>query len=260
MNVDADLNVGLDADADPNPGSDWRFEPGSDAGPNSDISSDSDRSSDLYSGSLFHRFVRKPIRRLLLEGASTPHEIALTLALGNTVGINPIYGTTTTISTLLALKFGLNLPLIQVGNWMVWPHPTGHDLALRPGRRLALPPTWPTTGTRSAAIHLPGRPPSSARAARLVHASRLHRMAPASNHPLPATLPPLLQAGAAGIVVDGVDEMDNQSRDETIPTTSPSTPSFAHTLPGSAELSSAAHRPAYNPNSNGIISTISNSS
>ena len=92
-------------------------QPDSDAEDGSYAGVDADAASD----SLIERFVRKPIRRLLLEGISTPHEIALTLALGNTVGINPIYGTTTTISTLLALKFGLNLPLIQVGNWMVWP-------------------------------------------------------------------------------------------------------------------------------------------
>ncbi|MCB0216234.1 MAG: DUF2062 domain-containing protein [Caldilineae bacterium] len=64
------------------------------------------------------------LRELLgqaLRQSLRPEQVALTLALGNTIGISPVYGSTVTTSTLVALGLRLNLPLMQAGLWMVWP-------------------------------------------------------------------------------------------------------------------------------------------
>jgi uncharacterized protein (DUF2062 family) len=57
----------------------------------------------------------------LLRQSVEPEKLALTMALGNTIGLSPVYGSTTVTSTAVALALGLNLPLIQAANWMVWP-------------------------------------------------------------------------------------------------------------------------------------------
>jgi uncharacterized protein (DUF2062 family) len=60
------------------------------------------------------------IRELLVQGL-TPERIALTVVSGVFLGINPAIGTTTLLCTLLALGLGLNLPLIQITNYAVYP-------------------------------------------------------------------------------------------------------------------------------------------
>ena len=73
---------------------------------------------------LHPRAVGRGLRELLgraLRQSLRPEQVALTLALGNTIGISPVYGSTVTTSTLVALALRLNLPLMQAGLWMVWP-------------------------------------------------------------------------------------------------------------------------------------------
>ena len=60
------------------------------------------------------------LRDLLRQGL-TPRKLALTVALGFFLGLNPLIGTTTLLCTLVALLFGLNLPLIQIVNYLVYP-------------------------------------------------------------------------------------------------------------------------------------------
>lgn len=64
------------------------------------------------------------LARLILELLSqgiTPHKIALTVALGVVLGVTPVLGSTTLLCIAAALVFGINLPLIQVVNYLVYP-------------------------------------------------------------------------------------------------------------------------------------------
>ena len=65
------------------------------------------------------RLVR-PILGLLIEGV-TPEKIALSVALGAAVGVFPALGTTTAICAVLAFALGLNLPAIQLANYLMYP-------------------------------------------------------------------------------------------------------------------------------------------
>ena len=57
---------------------------------------------------------------MLKEGMSLK-KIALCLALGSVLGIFPILGATTLLCTVAAMALRLNLPAIQVVNYMVYP-------------------------------------------------------------------------------------------------------------------------------------------
>ncbi len=61
-----------------------------------------------------------PIVALLTQGI-TPKKIALSVALGVVLGCFPLLGTTTALCALLAVAFGLNLPAIQLVNYLVYP-------------------------------------------------------------------------------------------------------------------------------------------
>jgi len=63
---------------------------------------------------------RKPLVALMKQGA-TPEKLALSLACGLTIGSFPLLGTTTAICTGLALAFRLNLPVMLLGNFIVYP-------------------------------------------------------------------------------------------------------------------------------------------
>lgn len=73
---------------------------------------------------MFNRFwhskVRDPIIRLLKQGL-TPEKIALSLALGAVFGIFPVIGSTTLLCTAAAIVFRLNLPAIQIANYLAGP-------------------------------------------------------------------------------------------------------------------------------------------
>lgn len=60
------------------------------------------------------------IRSMLKEGTSLK-KVTLCIALGITLGIFPVLGMTTLLCTLAAVAFRLNLPAIQVVNYMVYP-------------------------------------------------------------------------------------------------------------------------------------------
>ena len=60
------------------------------------------------------------IRSMLKEGMSI-HKIALCLAMGATLGVFPVLGITTLLCTVAAFVFRLNLPAIQMFNYLVYP-------------------------------------------------------------------------------------------------------------------------------------------
>ena len=57
-----------------------------------------------------------PIVEQLTQGLS-PEKIALTVAVGLTIAVNPIVGTTTILCFVAAWALRLNLPIIQAINW-----------------------------------------------------------------------------------------------------------------------------------------------
>jgi uncharacterized protein (DUF2062 family) len=70
--------------------------------------------------SFWERKIVRPIIGLLKQGI-TPHKIALGLALGIVLGIFPVIGMTTLLCTVAAFLFRVNLPAIQVANYLVAP-------------------------------------------------------------------------------------------------------------------------------------------
>jgi uncharacterized protein (DUF2062 family) len=67
---------------------------------------------------LKYRFQAR-IKDLLRQGL-TPRELALSVAAGCAVGLFPILGTTTILSALLAVRFRLNIPVMQLVNQLVF--------------------------------------------------------------------------------------------------------------------------------------------
>lgn len=66
------------------------------------------------------RAVKEKIIGFLKQGLR-PHDLALTIALGATLGVFPVLGMTTILSTLAALALRLNLPALQSINWAMSP-------------------------------------------------------------------------------------------------------------------------------------------
>jgi uncharacterized protein (DUF2062 family) len=64
--------------------------------------------------------ILKLIQNLLQEGMSVK-KIALSIALGVALGIFPVLGSTTILCAIAAFVFRLNLPAIQVVNYLVYP-------------------------------------------------------------------------------------------------------------------------------------------
>lgn len=69
---------------------------------------------------VFKEKIILPLINLLKQGLS-PSKLALVIALGMTLSIFPVLGTTTLLCTLAALLLHLNLPAIQVANYMAFP-------------------------------------------------------------------------------------------------------------------------------------------
>ncbi len=61
-----------------------------------------------------------PILDLLRQGIS-PEKIALSIALGLTLGVTPVLGSTSLLCLLAAVVFRLNLPAIQLVNYFAYP-------------------------------------------------------------------------------------------------------------------------------------------
>jgi hypothetical protein len=68
-------------------------------------------------------FVQVRAARLgaLLRPGHTPEKIALSVALGITLGLFPIFGTTTLLCVAAALALRLNHPAIQITNQLMYP-------------------------------------------------------------------------------------------------------------------------------------------
>lgn len=66
------------------------------------------------------RRIAQPILDLLTQGI-TPEKIALSLAIGIAFGVFPMLGTTTLLCTLIAVPLRLNLPAIQLVNYLMYP-------------------------------------------------------------------------------------------------------------------------------------------
>jgi uncharacterized protein (DUF2062 family) len=67
-----------------------------------------------------HRKLIQPFIELLKQGV-TPEKIALTIALGISLGVIPVIGSTTMLCTLAAVTLRLNLPAILLVNGVVYP-------------------------------------------------------------------------------------------------------------------------------------------
>ncbi|MBP7281555.1 MAG: DUF2062 domain-containing protein [Leptospiraceae bacterium] len=68
----------------------------------------------------FQTKVIAPIISLLKEGI-TPEKVALCIALGVMLGVFPVIGSTMILCTIASLSLKLNLPLIQIISYLVYP-------------------------------------------------------------------------------------------------------------------------------------------
>tara|TARA_B100000686_G_C16766196_1_gene961980 strand:- start:1984 stop:2472 length:489 start_codon:yes stop_codon:yes gene_type:complete len=64
--------------------------------------------------------VVSPLAKLLKQGL-TPFKLSLVIALGLTLSVFPVFGTTTLLCTLIAMVFRLNMVAIQVANYIAFP-------------------------------------------------------------------------------------------------------------------------------------------
>jgi uncharacterized protein (DUF2062 family) len=69
---------------------------------------------------VWRRKVVRPIIEFLRQGL-TPEKLSFTIALGITLGVTPVLGSTALLCTLAAIAFRLNLGAIQLVNWLVYP-------------------------------------------------------------------------------------------------------------------------------------------
>ncbi len=67
-----------------------------------------------------YRKLKITVQRLLSYG-TTPHKIALTITLGIMFGTIPVLGVTTVLLIIVAFSLKLNMVLIQVANYLVYP-------------------------------------------------------------------------------------------------------------------------------------------
>jgi uncharacterized protein (DUF2062 family) len=69
----------------------------------------------------------KPVAKLitktkdLLVSGNTPHQLSLAITLGIIFGVFPFIGVTTIILTVIALVFKLNMVIVQLSNYVVYP-------------------------------------------------------------------------------------------------------------------------------------------
>ena len=68
----------------------------------------------------WRRKIVNPILDLLRQGV-TPEKLALSIALGLTLGVTPVLGSTSVLCFLAAILLRLNLPSIQSVNYLVYP-------------------------------------------------------------------------------------------------------------------------------------------
>jgi uncharacterized protein (DUF2062 family) len=70
-------------------------------------------------GFVYRRLIA-PVLALLTQGI-TPEKIALSLAMGLVLGVFPVLGSTTLLCALAAVVFRLNLPAVQLFNYLAYP-------------------------------------------------------------------------------------------------------------------------------------------
>jgi uncharacterized protein (DUF2062 family) len=86
-----------------------------------------------------------PLLALLRQGV-TPRKLALSLCLGTTIGLIPVVGTSTALCALAALYLKLNMPAIQLVNYLLTPVQLLLIIPLlRFGEMLARAPRFPIT-------------------------------------------------------------------------------------------------------------------
>jgi len=73
----------------------------------------------MNDGFLRRRLIQ-PVINLLTQGV-TPKKIAMSLALGLVIGVFPVLGSTTLLCAIAAVALRLNLPALQLANWIVYP-------------------------------------------------------------------------------------------------------------------------------------------
>jgi uncharacterized protein (DUF2062 family) len=66
------------------------------------------------------RRIVEPLAAQLTQGV-TPARLALAVALGMTIGVFPVLGSTTLLCAILAASLRLNQPAIQVANYLAYP-------------------------------------------------------------------------------------------------------------------------------------------
>jgi uncharacterized protein (DUF2062 family) len=66
------------------------------------------------------RHIKKVLYDAFRQGL-TPHKLAMTCALGVILGIFPVFGVTTILCFVVAIAFRLNIPIIQLVNYLVAP-------------------------------------------------------------------------------------------------------------------------------------------
>jgi uncharacterized protein (DUF2062 family) len=70
------------------------------------------------------KFSPKKVKNVLYDAFKqglTPHKLAMTCALGVVIGLFPIFGMTTLLCFGVAIVFRLNIPVIQLVNYLVAP-------------------------------------------------------------------------------------------------------------------------------------------
>jgi uncharacterized protein (DUF2062 family) len=68
----------------------------------------------------FTQKIIEPLKRFFRQGLSIK-ELALSIAIGFTIGTMPVLGVTTILCALAAIVLRLNLPVIQFANYLVYP-------------------------------------------------------------------------------------------------------------------------------------------
>jgi len=93
----------------------------------------------------FQRRAVAPLLQLLRQGV-TPERLALSVALGAIVAVIPVLGVSTVICAALALWLRLNMPAIQLVNYVLTPAQLLLIIPfLRFGERIAGAPRYPVT-------------------------------------------------------------------------------------------------------------------
>ena len=110
----------------------------------------------MHHRSFLQRRLVDPLLALLRQGVS-PRELALCVALGTTIGLIPVLGVSTLLCALAALVLGLNMPAIQLVNYLLSPLQLLLIIPLlRFGERLVGAPPFPVTLESARALFAQG--------------------------------------------------------------------------------------------------------